>query len=317
MSTRCTNVNQPLQLRDAMTDAMTGTARPTWRAEFALARRHCLRALVQLTLAGWSAAALCAPALAPAPAGDGLLAVAELRIGVERLVKLRLELAVLGDQGRHRLESRRELSRVRDALGMLRADSSLSVRRRGQIERLNQELEPLLGTLEPGAGLAPAEGLDALYRESEALAARISFISTGLSAERADPRVGALVDLLTRGAAMALRMGKLNFVASRPGVTPGQAVQVDLLQTLIEFKSALATIDGHPELDERMKDELTLIKHQWLLFSAALSDKGLAKNPARLPDVGTTTDRIAQTLMSVARRAWTAGRTREAAARGA
>lgn len=311
MPSPCSIVNQP---------ARQASSRPrpgTWRSALVHPCRRCCRGLVHLVLAGCATAALPAPASAPAPVGDSLLAVADVRVGVERLVKLRLERALLGDRGRQRSESQRELARVREALGTLRADGSLGARRRGQVDRLIEELEPVLGSLESAAGLAAPDQLEAWYRESEAVAARIGFISTGLSAERADPRLGALVDLLTRAAAMALRMGKLNFVALRPGTAPGQTVQVDLLQTLVEFKSALAAIEDHSGLDERMREELSLVRHQWLLFSAALSDKGLAKHPARLPDVGTTTDRIAQSLLTVARRAWSAGRSRETAARGA
>ncbi|NRF69457.1 hypothetical protein HLB44_20865 [Aquincola sp. S2] len=238
---------------------------------------------------------------APVRAGDAsVLAAAELRVGVERLAKLRLELAALSDTARARDELGRERSRVIGALETLRGDTTLSTRRRGQVQRLSDGVTAFVERVDGGPQAAGASWPE-VYRDSEALAAQMSFVSTGLSGEMSDGSRATLVDLLTRAAATALRVGKLNFAAAAgPG---SQAIAVDVRQAMGEFTAALEAISGSSLHDQRMHDELALARNQWVMFSAALNEGGLVKERRRLNDVATTADRIAQSLLAMAQRA--------------
>ena len=248
-------------------------------------------------LAGSTAAAPATPAEAP------VMAAAELRVGVERLAKLCVEHSARVDPLRSQDELARERQRVIGALALLRADNSLSGRRRGQLLRLSEGVSAFIERVETvRTGPAAATGWNEVYRDSEALAAQVSFVSTALSADLADGSRAALVDLLTRAAATALRVGKLNFAAAAGGPV-SQGLAVDLQQSLGEFSAALAAISSQQLPDQRMQDELELARNQWVLFRAALDDKGRVKDPRRLPQVATTADRIAQSLLAMAQRA--------------
>ena len=248
-------------------------------------------------LAGSTAAAPATPAEAP------VMAAAELRVGVERLAKLCVEHSARVDPLRSQDELARERQRVIGALALLRADNSLSGRRRGQLLRLSDGVSAFIERIDTvRTGPAAAAGWNDVYRDSEALAAQVSFVSTALSADLADGSRAALVDLLTRAAATALRVGKLNFAAAAGGPV-SKGLEVDLQQSLGEFSAALAAISSQQLPDQRMQDELELARNQWVLFRAALDDKGRVKDPRRLPQVATTADRIAQSLLAIAQRA--------------
>jgi hypothetical protein len=261
------------------------------------AGRRLAAAAAFTVLAGATAAAPATPAEPP------VMAAAELRVGVERLAKLCVEHSARVDLLRSQDELARERQRVIGALALLRADNSLSGRRRGQLLRLSEGVSAFIERVETvRTGPAAATGWNEVYRDSEALAAQVSFVSTALSADLADGGRAALVDLLTRAAATALRVGKLNFAAAAGGPV-SQGLAVDLQQSLGEFSAALAAISSQQLPDQRMQDELELARNQWVLFRAALDDKGRVKDPRRLPQVATTADRIAQSLLAMAQRA--------------
>lgn len=248
-------------------------------------------------LAGGAAAAPATPAEPP------VMAAAELRVGVERLAKLCVEHSARVDPLRSQDELARERQRVIGALALLRADNSLSGRRRGQLLRLSDGVSAFIERIDTvRTGPTASAGWNDVYRDSEALAAQVSFVSTALSADLADGGRAALVDLLTRAAATALRVGKLNFAAAAGGPV-SKGLEVDLQQSLGEFSAALAAISSQQLPDQRMQDELELARNQWVLFRAALDDKGRVKDPRRLPQVATTADRIAQSLLAIAQRA--------------
>lgn len=252
-----------------------------------------------------AAALLAAVALAttaPARAGEpALLAAAELRVGVERLAKLCVERTALIEPTRARDEIGRERVRVMGALATLRGDTGLSARRRGQVLRLSDGVSAFVERVDgvpPGLG---ASGWTEVYRDSEVLAAQMSFVSTGLSGDSGDDARATLVDLLTRAAATALRVGKLNFAAA---VGPAsKTIEVDLQQALGEFSAALAAISTRQLSDQRMRDDLELARQQWVLFSATLNSAGRVKDSRHLPHLATTADRIAQSLLAIAQRA--------------
>lgn len=258
-------------------------------------------------------AALAAPATPSAGSGAApmteapVMAAAELRVGIERLAKLTVEHSARVDPLRAQDELQRERQRVVGALALLRADTTLTGRRRGQLQRLSDGVDAFIGRIDPVRhGGAPAGGWNEVYRDSEALAAQVSFVSTALSADLADGGRATLVDLLTRAAATALRVGKLNFAAAAGGPA-SQGVAVDLQQSLGEFSAALAAISAQQLPDARMQDDLELARNQWVLFRAALNDNGRVKDPKRLPQVATTADRIAQSLLAIAQRAMRQG----------
>ncbi|WP_284618506.1 hypothetical protein [Aquabacterium humicola] len=246
--------------------------------------------------------------MARAADGAAVLAAAELRVGVERLAKLRLELAASTDPARARDELGKERQRVLGALELLRADPSLSGRRRGQVARLAEGVTAFVERLD-GAGPHAGHAWPEVYRDSEALAAQMSFVSTGLSGEMSDAARAALVDLLTRAAATALRVGKLNFAAAAgpAGASSPTAIAVDVKQAMGEFSAALEAISTSSLPDRRMQDDLELARQQWLMFSAALNAGGLVKERRRLNEVATTADRIAQSLLAIAQRAMRTG----------
>jgi hypothetical protein len=282
------------------------------------------------TVAWLGGAARAAPAAAtPEPP---VMAAAELRVGVERLAKLCVEHSARVDPLRAQDELLRERQRVIGALALLRADTSLAGRRRGQLLRLSDGVSAFIERIDSiRTGSAASNGWNEVYRDSEALAAQVSFVSTALSADLADGGRATLVDLLTRAAATALRVGKLNFAAAagepvgaaRPpegahvplggtarsaeGALVSKGIEVDLQQSLGEFSAALAAISAHQLPDQRMQDDLELARNQWVLFRAALNDNGRVKDARRLPHVATTADRIAQSLLAIAQRAMRQG----------
>lgn len=270
-----------------------------------LARPMAVVGAVVVAAAGAMGAGVAAAAPAPEPPREqALLAAADLRVGIERVAKLRLE-AALGVTGtRAQQEFGKERIRIEGALAVLQGDPALPPRRRSQLDRLADDLAPLLRS---GDAAGAAQRLDSgqlagdLVRQTDALGAQLSFVATAVSAAGGDVQFGPMLDLLARAAAMAVRAGKLNLAAAN-GMT-GKALEVDARQTLIEFRSALEAIGAHSLTDARMRDELELARLQWVLLANSLNADGLAKDARRLPHVATTADRIAQSLLAIAQRA--------------
>ena len=251
------------------------------RPQFRLPRRTLLLSGLFSTLPAWAQTG-----------ADGLLVAAQLRLGVERLVKLELERRALPSLTRALQETERERPRVGAALQSLRrAWPQLNERRQAQVQRATDEAADLVADLRRPPGT--------LLGDSEAVAVRLGFVTTTLSGLAADPERAALVDLLARAGTTALRVGKLNFAAAVEGGRASASVAVAAQQSLIEFESALQSL-GRQRLGERGTQSLELAQHQWLLFRAALGPSGLVKAPDRLPEVATTTDRIAESLQRLA-----------------
>ena len=263
---------------------------------------RCVTAAALALLCGAVSAAPAAAAAEPP-----VMAAAELRVGVERLAKLCVEHSARVDTLRTQDELARERQRVVGALALLRADTTLTGRRRGQLLRLSDGVSAFIERIDTvRTGPAASPGWNEVYRDSEVLAAQMSFVSTALSADLADGGRATLVDLLTRAAATALRVGKLNF-ATAAGGPVSKGLEVDLQQSLGEFSAALTAISSQQLPDQRMQDDLELARNQWVLFRAALDDHGRVKDPRRLPQVATTADRIAQSLLAIAQRAMRQG----------
>lgn len=243
---------------------------------------------------------LATAAPASAQSGVAVLSAAELRVGVERLAKLQFERQLASEADRAGAELLRERSRIEAVLLALSNDNSLNGRRRGQIRKVGDDAESLLQLASKPVAQVSSQDLLDCYQSSEALAAQLSFVSTGLSNDSTDSAAAATVDMLTRAATMVLRVGKLNFAAAKGNRSA--ALVVDARQTLTEFKSALDAIGAWAQTDAHVRAELDLVRNQWIMFSAALNADGLAKEAQRLPQVATTTDRIAQSLMTMARR---------------
>ncbi len=250
----------------------------------AVPRRHLLLMLAAVT----------GPRVVRAQAAttDMLLQAVILRAGMERLVKLELEHRVL-KQDRARLAAEKERQRLQRAMEALSAPiKGLTGRREAQVQRAVLDAGDLLANL--------GQPVAALVGASEALAARLGFVTTTLSGVATDPDRATLIDLLARASATALRLGKFNF-AMTAGATGSTEVAVSAQQSLGEFRAALASVAAQ-HLDERGRADLQLAQNQWLLLSHALGPTGLAKSPERLAEVATTTDRIAESMLSLARR---------------
>lgn len=226
---------------------------------------------------------------------SALLAAAQLRLGVERLAKLLLERAQLPQRAAVELE--KEQLRLAQALRQLRglpakALQGLSERRQAQLAQVSAEAAEFIAR-------PPAEA-GRLVGDSEALAARLGFLTTALSGIDANPLRAAQIDLLARAGSTVLRVGKLNFAALQLG--PSNELRVGSSQSLVEFASALEAL-GAQSLSAQQAEELQLARHQWLLFRAVLGNDGLLKDRQRLTDLATTTDRMAESLAAMARRA--------------
>jgi hypothetical protein len=225
-----------------------------------------------------------------------LLAAGRLLVGVERLAKLWLEQSLLPE--RAALAQRRAQQQLAEALSQLRAApprlmAALPARRQSQLQATADEVE--LFAAQPAQ-----QPVARLFSDSEALVARLGFVSTALSGVAADAQRAAQVDLFARAAGSALRVGKINFAAAALPQT--SSFRVAAAQALIEFSSALDAVSGQP-LSARQRQDLQLAQQQWLLFRAALGSDGLVKSRERLPDVATTTERIAESLEVMAQRA--------------
>ncbi len=249
----------------------------------AVPRRTCLTLLCAVPWAGWAQASA---------APDLLMQAVLMRTGLERLVKLELERRVL-QQTRAVTQLQKERERTGRALDVLSQPiKALSGRREAQVQRTVMEASELMANLSH-----PAQ---ALLGASEALGVRLGFVTTTLSGIGPDPERAVLVDLLARASATALRLGKFNF-ATTASAGASADVAVSAQQSLGEFRAALAAVAAQG-LDERGRADLQLAQNQWLLLSQALGPTGLAKSPERLAEVATTTDRIAESMLALARR---------------
>lgn len=226
--------------------------------------------------------------------GQALLAAAQLMLGVERTAKLRLERGVLPTRAEH--EGLKERQRIEAASRQLldhpKALQALSSRRQSQVAATVQAASDFAA--------APPASVAQLLAESEALASRLGFVTTALSGVATQPQQAAQLDLLTRAGASSLRVGKFNLAAASG--RPAAELRVSARQAFAEFSAALQAV-GAADLSPVQQRELQLVQHQWLLFSSALNPDGLAKDPQRLGEVASTTDRMAETLGSMARRA--------------
>lgn len=227
------------------------------------------------------------------PASSSAVAVAELRVGIERLAKLRFQRDLLDETDRVRRQQLRERERVLAAAQVLLADKALPAVHRGRLGRLAENLGDYVEQCLDGAA-----GPD-LYRDSESLVARLTFVSTAI-ASRDGEGLGTLIDLVTRAAATAQRVGKIDL--ARSGGLRSPSLDVDSAQALVEFGSALDAIGGQ-RLDERTRQELTLARHQWILLRPTLISGTALPEPARRRQLASTTDRIAESLLELARRA--------------
>ena len=231
-------------------------------------------------------------------ASDPLLATGLLAVGVERLAKLRLEQPLLPE--RAAAAQRRAQGQLEEALRQLRG---LPVGRLAQLPaRRQSQLASALESVEQFAAIA-SQPATRWVADSEALVARLGFVSTALSGLAGNPtqaEQAAQLDLFLRAAASALRVGKLNFAAI--ALPDQQGLRVGAAQALIEFSAALQAV-GQQQLRPAQAQALQLAQQQWLLFRAALTEQGLAKGRERLPEVATTTERIADSLIAMARQA--------------
>lgn len=226
-----------------------------------------------------------------------LLAAAQLRLGVERLAKLQLEQALLPQRAAAEMEKERTrlaqaLRQLREAREQPRALQGLSSRRQAQLVLVAEEAADFVAR--------PPRAVPQLVSDSEALAARLGFVTTALSGVEANAQRGAQIDLFARAGATALRIGKLNFaVLQEPG---RQELRVGAAQVMQEFGATLEAV-GQQTLSAQQAQALQLARHQGLLFRAGLGDDGLLRSRERLAELASTTDRIAESLALMARRA--------------
>jgi hypothetical protein len=238
-------------------------------------------------------ALLALPALSQSEALP-LFTAAQLLIGVERLAKLQLERGLL--QTRAEQELQKERQRVESAARRLIDNpkwlQGLSARRQSQITAAADAASRFAAALPTST--------QQLLGDSESLGVRLGFVTTALSGVSAQPQRAALLDLIARAGASALRVGKLNLAAA--ATRQPAEVRVSAQQALGEFSAALQAV-GAQDLSDAQTRELQLIRHQWLLFSASLGSDGLVKDAARLGEIASTTDRMAGSLVEIARRA--------------
>lgn len=233
--------------------------------------------------------------LAQGAAADPLLATGLITVGVERLAKLRLEQPLLPE--RAAAAQRRAQAQLDEALRQLRG---LPAARLAQLPvRRQNQLASALEAVEQFAAVA-SQPATRWVADSEALVARLGFVSAALSGVAAQADQAAQLDLLLRAAASALRVGKLNFAAAT--LPDQQGLRVGAGQALIEFSAALQAV-GQQQLRPAQSQALQLAQQQWLLFRAALTEQGLVKGHERLPEVATTTERIADSLIAMAKQA--------------
>lgn len=222
-----------------------------------------------------------------------MLAAVQLLVGVERTAKLHLKRRLLNTRAAQ--ESAKERQRIEAASRLLleqpKALQRLSERRRTQISAAVQAAADFAA--------APPDSAGELLRESEALAPRLGFVSTALAGLSTDPARAAQLDLLARAGSSALRIGKFNLAAAAG--SPRAELRVSATQALTEFSAALQSV-GEQDLQAGQRRELQLVRHQWTLFIAALGSDGLARDAQALADIASTTDRMAETLASMARR---------------
>lgn len=224
---------------------------------------------------------------------NGLLTAGICRIESERSYKLSLQIAlgILGDQARKELDrSISSISRMRQELGGLNDKSTKTTR---ALTRANLALSDQIN------GLPKLTSVNAsvMYDVNEDLLNKLNFLSFSLEADASEAST-RLAALALRQASLAQRMAKIILLRSLDkSMIKNQGLQVDLVQSRIEFKNGLDLLISEAANDQQFKARVEIAKAQWLFYEAALISA--ANSPLELRSIATTSDRISEQMVEI------------------
>lgn len=127
----------------------------------------------------------------------------------------------------------------------------------------------------------------AVHRLTERVVADADRLTAAFDAQ-ALVATAKIVNVSGRQRMLAQRMARMYFAAALNGE------KNDIEKVRIEFRNALATLEGAPLSDPDIKRELELAKTQWLFLDQALQGIGDVNNNIR--NVATTSERLLETM---------------------
>ncbi|WP_076592125.1 hypothetical protein [Herminiimonas arsenitoxidans] len=202
-----------------------------------------------------------------------------------------MTLGILGDQvQRERERSIASILKMRQELNGL-ADKSTKTTR-----ALTRANIALTGQMD-GLPKLNASNAGVMYDVNEDLLNKLNTLAFSLESDTNDTS-SRVVALALRQASLAQRMAKIVLLRSLDkSMLSKQGLQVDLIQSRIEFQNGLNLLAEEAGSDRLLSSRVELARQQWIFYQTALTSAGT--NQTELRNIATTSDRIAEQMIEI------------------